>query len=247
MKFLCLMPVWNHRTDTIQNAIQCFLDQTHKDAVLVICDDRPSDSQIKGIIGDPPNIILLRTATRRSSLPAKYRLMLAAAEGVDWDAVAVWDDDDGFTPLHLELANELYIKDESVRWTYPDVILADYLGLNKIPTEGRFWSSITVSRSLLEEIGGFQETLACAHDQLFINRAMAAIPPGRPTIPTYVYRWGQNAENHCSGYSQGAADEGWWGKTPPSHTGEAIVPCYDAHYLATMFDIRTRFPESMKR
>lgn len=246
MKFLCLMPVWNHRTDTISNAIQCFLDQTHKDAVLVICDDRPSECQIVRVHNDPKNVLLVKTAERIPSLPLKYTKMLEAADGIDWDAVAIWDDDDGFLPLHLELAAEMYA-DPSVKWTYPDTIFADYLGLNKIPTEGRFWSSITVSRELLEQIGGFQDTKACAHDQMFMNRINKIVPPGRPEIPSYVYRWGENAENHCSGYSQGAADETWWGKTPHSCTGSLIVPSYDPWYLNTLLDIRNRFPEALSR
>ena len=27
------MPVWNHRHETIQNALKCFLDQTYMNAV----------------------------------------------------------------------------------------------------------------------------------------------------------------------------------------------------------------------
>lgn len=247
MKFLCLMPVWNHRTETIENAIQCFLDQRYKDATLVICDDRPKESQIQGILTEATtqSILFVPASERIESLPKKYNQMLAASSHIDWDAVAIWDDDDGFTPMHLQLANDLYESDTSIKWTYPDTILADYRGLNQIPSEGRFWSSITVSRELLESIGGFEETRQCGHDQLFLRKVSDAVPPGRPSIPTYVYRWGNNGENHCSGYSQGVSDESWWNKTPHSHTGRPIVPAYDIHYLETLSEIRRRFPASL--
>lgn len=100
MKFLCLCPTYNHAR-LLSNTLACFAAQDHADRYMLILDDA---GQITPQSGDRWRLV--STADRCTSLPAKYNAMLAIAANwcPDWDAVAVWDDDDVYLPWHLSAA-----------------------------------------------------------------------------------------------------------------------------------------------
>ena len=235
------MPVWNHRTDTIQNAVQCFLDRTYPEADLLIIDDRPRDSQFTRNEAPGDRVLYWRAAGRFDSLPAKYNAALWQYENFykrDYDAISIWDDDDGFLPKHLEYAADGYASDQNIKWTYPSIVYTTFGGSAKTePSGGRFWSSITFRKECLPD-GKFPITKACGHDQMFLWHLQKNFgQPFQSNTPTYVYRWGREAENHSSGVSTGIECERWWGATPPSHSACPLVPCYDKFYLETLAEI----------
>lgn len=100
MRFLCLCPTYNHGR-LLPNTLACFAAQTHADRFLLILDD---GGQIQPQTGD--GWLIESVDKRFPSLPAKYNAMLriAANRLLDWDAVAVWDDDDVYLPWHLSAA-----------------------------------------------------------------------------------------------------------------------------------------------
>lgn len=99
MRILCLCPTYNHAS-LLPNTLACFEAQTYKNRYLLILDDA---GQIMPQSGDRWRIESV--PARYPSLPAKYSVMLAIA-GDDWDAIAVWDDDDVYLPWHLAAAAE---------------------------------------------------------------------------------------------------------------------------------------------
>lgn len=248
MKFLCLMPVWNHRTDTIQNAVQCFLDRTYPEADLLIIDDRPRDSQFTRNEAPGDRVLYWRAAGRFDSLPAKYNAALWQYKNFyqrDYDAISIWDDDDGFLPRHLELAAKAYHDIPTTFWTYPEEILFYHNGITRKAPRGAFWSSCTFRKECLEK-GKFPETKAVGHDQMFLTRLAREFD--HPTLiptPTYIYRWG-TGESHCSGLAGDFHDETWWGKTPPSHSACPMVPGYDENYVHILGEIKRDHREVLK-
>jgi hypothetical protein len=255
--FVCLMPVWNHRHETIENAMQCFLDQRYPFRALLVVDDRPANARLADMNSTAlleAGIFYVSLPERAKTLPDKYnqglREVLVDGSPIPTH-VAIWDDDDGFTPRHLELAAAEYAKNPAIMWTYPDTVLTTYgEQLHTQPSGGRFWSSITFDlRCIADGEGGygFPVTKAVGQDVLFLRMLRAKHgQPGKPAVPTYIYRWGREREHHTSAVSTGFYCERWWEATPHSISNGLFLPKYDTFYLETLQDLETGFPESMR-
>jgi len=252
--FLCLMPVWNHRHETIQNALRCFLDQTYPNATLAIIDDRPKTARTAILASDWNNwgrrvhLVRPHESGKFPSISAKYNFALESMGSMlGFTHVAIWDDDDGFTEGHLEAAAWEYerVKEGSVLWTYPDKVFSTFGGfLNVEPTEGRFWSSITFDRKCLDPWGGlFPDRKNVGQDQMFLGELKTRFADSRatPTLPTYVYRWGREGEQHWSGISQGFNCESSWDACPYSVSGKPLEAVYDEFYLQTRQEIEAYY------
>ena len=265
--FLCLAPLWNHRQETIENSIQCFLDQTYSHKRLLLIDDRPGDARPDRFWNStslmPPQVEYTHSNWRFASLPSKYNWAMNRASFASmWlergpvSHIAIWDDDDGFSPRHLELAAEAYLKDDNypfcTPWTYPSTVFTTFGGhLHTEPSGGRFWSSITFQKDCLwddhQEAWLFPDRKACGHDQMFLDKLQKKFgDPLRPEIPTYVYRWGREAENHSSGVSTGLMCERWWEATPYATATRWFEPQYDEFYKETMKEMEAGFPASIR-
>ena len=96
-----------------------FLSQSHHDATLLIGDDGPGYEEFRTIYRtrydriDPVNnyqhdIHLVRLKTRLGSIGEKCQDMYRAAVdcGIQFDAIALWDDDDVYLSHHLSLMNK---------------------------------------------------------------------------------------------------------------------------------------------
>lgn len=254
--FLCLMPVWNHRHETTQNALRCFLDQTYKNATLAIIDDRPRKAQISMTLWDWGNwesvgvhYLHKHTDQKFPSIAAKYNYALEYMNkhrSLEYTHVAIWDDDDGFTENHLEHAAWHY--GTGALWTYPDKVFTTFGGsLNVEPTEGRFWSSITFDRKCLDPWGGlFPDRKNVGQDQMFLGELKTRFGDSRatPTLPTYVYRWGAEGEQHWSGLSRGFDCESSWDACPHSVSGKPLEAVYDEFYIETRREIEAYYQQN---
>lgn len=255
--FLCLAPLWNHRQETIENSIQCFLDQKYPHKRLLLIDDRPSDARPDrfGSSWKHPEIEYASSNWRFGTLPAKYNwAMNREPFQTLWmenvvTHIAIWDDDDGFSPLHLQLAAEAYW--HPAMWTYPETVFTTFGGyLHTEPSAGRFWSSITFNKDCIwdanQEAWLFPNIKAVGQDQLFLAKLRKEYgEPERPEIPTYVYRWGREGENHSSGVSTGLMCERWWDVTPHAIATRWFEPQYDEFYKETMKEMEAGFPASI--
>jgi len=257
--FLCLCPVWNHRHETTQSAIACFLAQKLPEntaATLLVLDDRPFERSHLGSWGTLPHsnkwISSVFFKKRQASLGVKYTKGIEAQTSRLKDPdyyshIAIWDDDDLFLPGHLAAAVAAYETSPDVTWTFPDEVFSTFGNQVRIEqTGGRFWSSMTTSLSYLQAyIGGFELGLASGYDQITVGKLIAG--PGKrgiPSGPTYVYRWGAEAENHTSGYSKGFYDETWYEETPYSSSHQRPYrPVFDPNATWTWDEIATKYPE----
>lgn len=262
--FLCLAPLWNHRQDTIENSIQCFIDQKYPHKRLLLIDDRPPEARadrfletdaVRRRMFEKYAISYITSNWRFGTLPNKYNFGLNAVDhwlnGDGVTHIAIWDDDDGFSPLHLQLAAEAY-DHPAAMWTYPETVFTTFGGhLHTEPSSGRFWSSITFHKQCLwdeaVDTWRFPQTKACGHDQMFLEKLRSEYgDPARPEdIPTYVYRWGQENENHSSGASTGFTCERWWDATPYATATRWFEPQYDEFYKQTLKEMEAGFPASL--
>ena len=246
MRILCLMPVYNHRHETTENALQCFLDQTHTNKYMLIGDDRPAAAQMPEQFFQNGEVV--RFSYRFPTLTEKYNAMLAYAheENIAYDAVAIWDDDDIFLPMHLTAAAYELSRNPEFAWYHPQRTFISMSGdLSITDTANRFWSCCVVRRSLLEQIGGFPVSAWAGFDQECL-RAFGAVtkPCFTEKVINYVYRWGDAEENHTSGYmTDGYAGTAWYGKTPYSIGQGLLNPKYDPTTIKTLEELEVRFKD----
>ena len=241
MKFLCLCAIYNHRQELTESLLQMWLDQTHKDSVLVFIDDRPPEMSLErhgGIVGGLENVHIFYNS-RYPNLMAKYTagIEFAAAKGIEWDAVCVMDDDDVYLPRYLECHAEfLKVTD----FSYPDRVFSTYgHALRTEDSGGRFWASAAYRRDLFEAIGGFGNSARADFDQDMLHRARAvAIPVDRNAIcdaqdgpgvamPQYVYQWELSDSHHCSSMMKGITDTTWYGVAAVARSTGPLTPKYD--------------------
>jgi hypothetical protein len=248
MKFLCLCAIYNHRQELTESLLQMWLDQTHKDSVLVFIDDRPPEMSLErhgGIVGGLENVHIFYNS-RYPNLMAKYTagIEFAAAKGIEWDAVCVMDDDDVYLPRYLEYANDSLLADPT-GWVHPETVPTFWHDrLVYEPTNTRFWASCVTSRAAFEAIGGFGDSPKASFDQDYIRRLVAYRERLQPRLPQYIYIWMATQDSHASGMMiEGEAGAAWYGQTSVSCATGPLVPTYSDLTLQMLFELRAHMPE----
>lgn len=198
MRILCLMPTYGRRKSLLEESIQCFVDQDHPDKTLLIYDDLGT---LRDTICDVPGVTIMSTTHRASSVGQKYNTMIdyANMNRIRYDAVAVWDDDDIYKPMHLNTHDKVLA---SHQWSKPSRIVSAYFDPpQEEDASGRFHGSIAVRSDLLDKAPWIDTTRA-TFDQEYLQRLQSQCPPGDPcdiAPPQYVYRWQTSGGGHCSG------------------------------------------------
>lgn len=228
-KFLCLMPVYNHQQYLIESAVQCFMDQDIADATLLIGDDRPLAKQLD--YSGTGNVIVYRMPERAKHTLDKYNQMLTQANrlGIEYDSIALWDDDDLYLPHHLSTASKALMAGSWYTW--PQWTFNAYKDdVNKTETGGRFWASMTIRRSTLERIGGFSDDGTISFDQKFMHHLQNKLGyPAEPSNPSYIYRWIGTGDVHVSAMTGDPNDTSWWNKVVAADCVGPLKPQYDPH------------------
>lgn len=227
IKIICLMPTFGRRLSLLNNAIACFREQTHPDKFLLIYDDLGT---LSGTVCDIPNVAVMSTTKRSPSIGEKYNEMLRCVDGIDYDAVAVWDDDDVYLSGYLASHAEVLA---GHAWSKPSSIVSAYFEPPKVEAaHGRFHGSIAVRRDLVEKCPWIDTTLA-VFDQMYLAKLAAFEAPGDPCKLgpcQYVYRWQTSAAGHCSGLM---GDPDWYQKYRPDSLEpiDRLSPEFDADTL----------------
>lgn len=198
---VCLMPTYGRRAGLLNNSLACFFAQDYPDKHLFILDDLGTLAGCK--IDEPyrEHVSILSTEVRSSSVGEKYNEMIGVLEssGYEYDAVAVWDDDDIYLPSHLS-SHARVMQDH--RWSKPSTIVsAHFQPPQREPSNGRFHGSIAVLRGLVMDCPWIDTTRA-TFDQEYLSALGAHATPGDPcnlADPQYVYRWQTSRAGHCSG------------------------------------------------
>jgi hypothetical protein len=197
---LCLMPTYGRRRELLNNSLACFNSQQYAQKTLLIYDDLGT---LNGTQVDMPNVHIMSTPHRSSSVGNKYNVMVRFAElvlGLDTSMLAVWDDDDIYRPFYLCTHAEILANHS---WSKPSTIVSAF---HQPPAtesaNGRFHGSIALRRELAGKVGGWIDTTRATFDQEFLSLLTSESPPGDPcdlTEPQYVYRWQTSHAGHCSG------------------------------------------------
>jgi GT2 family glycosyltransferase len=210
-----VMPTFN-RADLIVPAVQSVIDQSFVDWELLIVDDGSTDATAERVEAlDDPRIVLLRQ-DRIGNVAKLRNLGVAAGRG---KYVAFLDSDDLWLPAKLEMQLRA-LSGRPDEWCYADHALADSEGVQMPLRSGRFEpvngriarhlladetsaAVITwlVPRSLLDETGGFDETLRLREDlDLALRLAEAADAVAVPAILALT-------REHPGRKTKGAADQ----------------------------------------
>lgn len=244
-KILCLMPTYGKTKETLQSSLKLFLEQTHSDKFLIIFDDQ---GRCKSTVQD--NYAIVSQNVRQDSLPAKYKTMVdyfAEFYYPEWEAIALWDDDDVYLPWHLANHNENL---QTKQFSYFSHVLSTYSGGLTIESSvGMFHGSIAYSRNLYEEVGGYSQNCRGDFDQDMMQRLLKKYldAPYRPDQLSYIYQWGRETPLHCSSYIKDNEDETWYNVYADNcHVypiGE-LVPEYDKDTKITLEQFKTKYPKS---
>ncbi len=263
MRLLVLCPTYG-RPRLLANAVACFEAQTYPDRRMVILDDAGQIAPQTGLGWE-----LFSTPERFASLPLKYDWLLHQARGdwdaaVVWDdddiylpwhlsavADALWQGttttvDPNVAPhaSHRDrwgaYTSELVRSNIARAWSHPRRVWSLYTGtLQQEDAAGRFYGSLAVGRTLLEQLGGWLGVMPPGHDRRadFDQRMIAACQaaagdPGRPddhAPPSYVFRWGSTAAPHCQGLMRAPDDETWYGRYAMASVDpiETLTPKFD--------------------
>lgn len=214
MKILCLMPTYGRRQSLLNNSIACFFSQTHPDKHLLIYDDLGTLEMSNIDAPGESQVSILSLPHRCSSVGEKYNEMVRTWHDswFDYQAVAVWDDDDIYLPDYLSTHAAIL---GSHGWSKPSRIISAY---HQPPAEedarGRFHGSIAVRRDLLEKAPWIDTTRA-TFDQEYLSLLQGHEAPGDPCTvapPQYVYRWQTSRSGHCSGLM---GDKDWYARYQP--------------------------------
>lgn len=242
MKFLCLCPVYNHRQPVTEAAVQCFLDQTHTDATLLIMDDRPQTLPPGSYYGG--RVLVATMNPKFPNMPEKYNYMVNIAEenSVEFDAVAIWDDDDLFLPKHLEWHNK--VLEAGHKWSYPTKVLSTYgSAIREEETGNRFWSSIAFTKQALREMDGFGDTKEVSFDQQVLQRLRNLEEPGVPEYSGYVYMWHLTFSDHASGHSQGHTCTLWYDRCAVTIPTGPLTAGYTDEAVWVFSEVKNSMPQ----
>ena len=258
MHFLCLCAIYNHSQHWTENLVQCFLDQTHRNATLLLIDDRPYDLSLQ-MHGFPAylrdaGVEYLYLPERQPTLMQKYDAGVQHYDNMfrglvtsssHWDAICVLDDDDVYLPNFLKRHAE--VLGSGARWSYPEKVFSTFgQALRTEETTGGFWASAAYSRSIFEEVGGFGNSARADFDKDMLVRCKAICEPGRPSNTQYVYNWDVTQDSHVSGLMQGQADTTWYKACSVSRAKPGFMPAYNESTLWTLVELNQKFPEALR-
>lgn len=226
-RFLCLTPLYNHHQRLTKNVYQALVDQTHKDWVWLLGDDRPKEHQLMATVDPDPRVRIVHFPERCKSMGEKYTGMVeyAAKHNIEWDAIAIMDGDDMFAPAHLQKHAEIL---RTAHYSRPSIVFTAVTGVVQVEfSAGRFWSSVAFTKQGLQEIGGFGDSRIVGFDQQLMKAFSDRYGEPDHGVPTYVYRWSNTASDHASGHSSGFACTEWWNKVPYQPAEGLLYPWYD--------------------
>lgn len=230
------------RPRALQNALQCFLDQSYPHRWLHVLDDAGMYTEHGG-----DNWSITSLKNRIPSLPDKHheaiqlglRSIPRHLVGNRRIIIALWDDDDIYLHNHMaEIAKAFQEEADPKQYFAPDSVYSNYgCPFGEVVEEnaiGRFHGSWAFTLEAYTFTNGYDQPHVCNFDALMgdkLHRVCGRTFYSVNRPPTYVYRWGSNGYNVSS---QG--NDGWgrmWehlGRVPAEWQGD-LTPKYDEETL----------------
>ncbi len=192
MDISVIIPTYN-RANTIERSIRSVMDQTYPVSEIIVVDDGSVDDTEQVVLGiEDDRIIYLKQEENRGNSAARN----IGVQNAKYDMLAFQDSDDIWRPDKTEKQVEYYesnreyklvyssyvkhfssfdmiIPDQDIDIKYEGDILPQLLFQNFISTQ-----TILMEKSLLEDIGGFDENLRNLVDWDMVIRASKTTPIG---------------------------------------------------------------------
>lgn len=187
----CCMPTYGRSVATLNEAVQCFLEQDYAGAKELVIYNDYKNVQFEF---DHPEVRIVNSAEREPTLGAKYNATVALARH---DFICLWDDDDIYLPHRLSysianLNNDVFRSGRN----YVLKRNGDHLEL----MSSVFPATVCIKKSLYEAIGGFEQG-EVAVDMGFVQK-VDRIFARNAHIPIedifYIYRWSPGTQYHHS-------------------------------------------------
>lgn len=209
LPYICALCPTYRRPDCLRNSLWLWEKQTYPSnrRFLIILDDGGTWKSQHG-----ENWMLFSVPIRYTHFPQKYNALTSLASSKQTNAFLIWEDDDVYLPGYVAAhANVL----KQYEYSKSKHILSNYPGhLQLEASDGRFFSSIGLRKSLLERVGGFGETLQADYDQQFLaklqdHNASWADPWANPKDCQYVYGW-QTGHHHAQSVMKSPQDASYY-------------------------------------
>lgn len=215
----CVCPTYN-RTQQLEEAIMCFLDQTYSNKELIIVNDNPNTKLF--IANSYGNIHIVNCSSRFKNLGAKRNFFKSLILG---KYVCIWDDDDlyGFNRIEESVTNFDHnfdlIKPASVIYYAPDV---KYDTLKS--GQGMMNSSACYTREFYNSTDYIN--ISVGEDSDYESKAKHKYLS--IDLFWYVYRWG--GWTHISGINESDQYETFKAKTTYKSGAVQLNPHYYHNY-----------------
>ena len=194
-----VLPVRDRRS-VVGEAVRSVIDQTYPNWELLVVDDSCGDDSIavvKSVAGDDERVRVLQGDGRGA--PAARNIALHSTQGA---VVTYLDSDNRWLPTYLAhvvqsfrdrphigalLAMQLVVDDRTREWSIrdDDHHLDDLERLNFVDL-----NAYSHRRQLIDQLGGFDESLRRLSDWDLVRRHAAHVVVGRIPVPGSVYRLG---------------------------------------------------------
>ncbi len=191
MKISCIC-VTAGRVSHLNEALACFLAQTHESKQLVIYNTLPAQE----LVGDFPGVVIVNCAERPKSLGwARNRAALYSTYG---DVFANWDDDDLYLPGFLSSFAKWFT--DTVDWVYQPTQF--YMENWRIVAVVKGSMNVhAFTRRAFQELGGYPY-LSVGEDRELVRKLRILFRgveiPKEGFTPQFIYGW-QNRVHHLSG------------------------------------------------
>jgi len=190
MKVSVIMPTYN-RVTMLERAVNSFLNQTYKDAILFILDNGSTDGTAEYLTQfENHPTIKVATSTHNLIPPNNFNTLLH--HYACGDLVCHLHDDDELTPDSIELRVNAFIKDPSLQVVYGGWITNDRVYLAEAPDKNRilkdeYVNFLTMMWRIPEVDGTFDIDLRYYHDWLFKIKCFQEYKVGYIPSPVIKY------------------------------------------------------------
>lgn len=191
MMFSCICLTYG-RAAHLSAAVACFLEQSYKDAELVILNTMPQQEIVL-----PPNerVRVINLKERPASLGEARNQAISLALG---KIIVTWDDDDLYLPNHLD--NFALAFAPGIHWVWQPSQYYSEGGSIKNVVSGTM-NVVAFTKEAFTGIGGYQK-MNCGEDRDFVGRLTTGFKGLKIEAgnfePSFIYCWG-NGVYHVSG------------------------------------------------
>lgn len=180
------------RVNHVNEAIGCFLAQSHPDKRLIVVNNLVEQT----LVGDFPNVKIVNLTEVPRSLGHLRNIAISHAEE---GAVCTWDSDDRYGRDHL--ANFAKHFTDGVEWVFQQQ--QAYMEANRIKSVvGGSPNVFAFTKKAFNAIGGYVDSLTVGEDRDFVGKLTSQFHgvkiPLEDFTPSFFYGW-KNGVHHVSG------------------------------------------------